>query len=173
MLGKSVWLIGLILLIVPLVSANTNCSGSLLWSEKTYVIGNGTNEVSLSVNETTTCEAGCAENGLECKTPLNVPAEFYSAAGFGVAFMAALLAYLGTKVSNEHGSLQFLFFGASILSLIMLMGILSGYGMFNQSQILGTLLNGLQVAIVVFILVTAYFIIKMITSAVVASKVKA
>ena len=172
MLGKFVWLI-FILAILPFVSATTNCTGNLLWSEKSYIIGNGTNEVSLSVNETTNCEAGCAENGLECKTPLNVPAEFYSVAGFGVAFMAALLAFMGTKVSGEHGSLQYLFFGTSILSLIMLMGIISGYGMFNQSQILGTLVLGSQIAIVVFVLVTAYFIIKMITAAVQAAKVRA
>jgi len=144
---------------------NRSCVDSLL-TTKTDVYKCVT-DYCFWVNQTQTeyCPNGCAANNIECNSPIHVNPMIYVAIVLALILMSGIFTYMGTRISDEHGSLQFLFFGASFIVLIVLLGLLSGFVTFGQTEIAGILTGGYQFIIYAFILVILYFLIKLFWSA--------
>ena len=163
MLGRFIPLILLaVVFILPLVSAGSYCVGDLLWQEITYNLTNGTHTMSLVINKSQVCESGCADNGVECKTPKNVSDGFFLAAGLGLSVIAAMFAFYGTKAKDKP--FQILFIGSSILTLLSMVGLFTGFSMANQSQVLSAILQVQQMVFYVFVLIMGWFILSILAN---------
>jgi hypothetical protein len=73
--------------------------------------------------------------------------------------MAFILAYIGIKMKEQHWMMQFMFLGASLLVMLMMIFVISGSDVLTQLQIQNILTGGYGMIMWIIILFILYFII--------------
>lgn len=143
------WLLIALLPTAQAVTPYTNCSNGV-YTELYY------NGSSVIHNNTYTCATGdCADNGLECDVPADTNIFF----PIGVAFsiIAFILAYLAYKVDENHAPLQIIFLISSILHMVFVTYLISGFALLTLNTLNQAIFAGYNLSIWTLVFVFFYF----------------
>lgn len=101
-----------------------------------------------------TCAFGCADNGLECNSPLNVD---QTSVGMNAALfmvMAVIFLYLSQKmqiVNKKYYVLKYLFFSLTFIYMMLAVGLLGGSFVFGQDNLSAIIWSGWYVLMFAFL----------------------
>lgn len=162
-LGVAITLI--LLLVMPQIAAQI-CDNGVLYIPVNHTVFNETHISWFQHNKTIICPGGCADNAVQCASPLNVSGEIYIVGAIGLIAVAIIFVFLGINMHEEYGGLQMLFFGGALIILISLLGMLAGITLFDQGQVVNVMSWSYMVVITVFIIAVLYWLLRLVSAVV-------
>ena len=151
---KYIFLILSLFILLPSVSATTTlktCSGGYAWENTTYIIDDTTETIN---SKPVLCPFGCANNGLECAEPAENDSGMMMVAAMIISAVAFLFVYISNTIEwggdKYNWPLKVMFLMGALLFVLLDVGLISGYGSFNQNSMAS--LGVVSYTVVIFML---------------------